>query len=76
MDPRIRIHIKMSWICNTAKNSSKTLLRNASATGYLIGGRTDLLQLDKLHPEVGEEDPELGIAALIDGIPPRRHLLV
>jgi hypothetical protein len=51
------------------------MLRNAGAQ-HLIGGRTDLLQLDKLHPEVGEEDPELGIAALIDGIPPRRHLLV
>jgi hypothetical protein len=52
------------------------MLRNAGAVQHLIGGRTDLLQLDKLHPEVGEEDPELGIAALIDGIPPRRHLLV
>ncbi len=58
------------------KNYSKTMLRNPCVVQHLIGGRTDLLQLDKLHPEVGEEDPELGVAALIDGIPPRRHLLV
>ena len=40
---------------------------------HRVGGEGHLFRLDELHPKVGQEDPQLGVAPLVQGVQPGRH---